>query len=83
MRGPLLRFAYIKTAVVLPTRVGFFFSFLIFFPVFALLRKKGEGGGEVIERLGGYLAFSQGQTTRVFFGAQRGAGQRQFILIVL
>ena len=57
----MLRFAYIKTAFVLPTRVGVF-SYLIFFPLFALLRKKGEGG-EVIERLGGYLAFSQGQTT--------------------
>ena len=42
--GSLLRFAYIKTAVVLPTRVVLF-SYLIFFPFFALLRKKGEGGG--------------------------------------
>ena len=34
----------------------------------------------MIERLGGYLAFSQGQTTTVYFGAQRGAGQRQFYI---
>ena len=55
----------LKLLVFYPQGLFVFLSYFLS-PLCPVEKKKGKGR-EVIERLGGYLAFSQGQTTTVFW----------------